>query len=1459
MATINLDKLFDISNLEEGYTEFDSKKYQGLIDETKNHRQMEGKTGEAGDYLYIIASEDTENYKKGDLVVTVEAGKFVVVKDYLKSNGKSKFNLLVGSDYTTELPIYGDVVRDSVVDNPIEYNAEYAGMYDKKGNVISSLTTTAFNDIVDLSGFQAEDAEEDAYIKKGFTVKTAQGDDQVKGSVLNDTVDTGAGDDIVTASAGNDKYTLGAGENTASYDMTKEFGNDTYNLTKKESLTVDFGTSYAPEKHSAGAYVKGNDVVVDKYSKTKVVFTETTVEYSKKAETAVYTSKQVLDVDDTAKAFDLKVVRDGASVTKIKGYTEAGYVELTNEGLLEQLTSAIESSESEGSYITLVKTGENYVVVEDGDVAPEEHYALSGADATDGAACKLANVKEGLYVNGTGWQYETGYDVYAADAEVVAGDPTYYMTVGLVEEESDEDYTQAEGFNANTKYFVKTLTDSTYIPSDNPEEEGEWEQNMPVNTLVTKKDAKAGTTYYETVLGADGTTVLAEYNLGSKEPKDELLALASNNVKFNYIDEALNSIVIKNAAKGVASNIEIKGLGDDIDVLNDAFNNIEIPTKVNKINGTALGDVVELTTAYDEDGTGYVVNTGAGNDVITGSAGDDTFTTGAGINKINITNTADFGDDVVNLTKGETLTVDFATDLDFENGDAVSVDGKDVVITNGENGTVTFKGLAAKDLVGEAGAILVDENTHDVRELAKHDVTLNNKTTKFSTAYLGAVVDVAEDTTKALTVDLSKSQYANTVDLSNAKGKVTVKGGSAGDTVTAGAGDDTFTLGKGTNTLTNAGLGKDIVNLTKDETLNVTLANALVDWQVVKNDVVLVTDTDEETGAITGSVTFKNFAAKDPQAIVNIEGNDPSALKDFVFTTKWDDTNPEEVDAGTDILTSKTKSFTGSRLNDVVDASEFTLYNGEEAIEVVEEPDEFDTPKPKRSDFNTKEEYNAALAAYNAELAAYKAELAEYNTYAKAKGVTIDAKDGENVITGSIYADTIKAGKDDDTVVASAGNDTYTLGAGTNTVDYTAGAGVDTFNLTKDETLALTELANDAVFTKNGNDIVVVNTENSQIVLKNLAAGKTNAEVYIGEYDPENPGDNVSIWDQDIIIGATSAKVTGTLGNDKFTSDRAAGTTFVESYTATTGFNNENEITVDLGEDVVKKAADTIQITTSDKAADKLSAYNFDYNYNAGTLTVGTEKGNISYTSEDYSKGLNLIDATGAKWAFHNDTIEGVKFDLTKLSTNNIVQVDANSDLILDSKKNDIIISKGKEQAFVYTAGKDLYSSEVENSDDTYVVDLDKKTTLVVSDNAGDNVLSLNDKDTYVRYFNVDLTANTDYTTDLVILDTATFFDKNGDAIVKSAKTIGTEFAAGTVVLKDAVAVDSEVEETSVSNFTISHGTASNDYTVAGIQEAVADWLTASGYDSSAAVFEAGVKDDIQDLMAVYATGTYTA
>lgn len=1401
MATkINEKTLFDLdaflADPEADAAEFAVGKYTGL----QSKANYESDDMEA--WFTNPASPIKAEIDGNDLVFTFdlnnndEIDKTITVTGYKQANGKGKFNLLVGKDWDAKLAPnddYVNILDAGIVMSGNKYDASVDSLIynSTTRKVTSSFTATNFNDNIDLSDFQATNPQGAAYIKKGFTAKGGEGVNTFEGSVLNDNYTGGANVDTITASAGNDTYALGGGVNRANYAGVTSFGNDTYKLAKDSTLALDFGG----EAEDLVKTVKGSDLAISKdvsYYATVKVDKDFVVDGH--LENAVYDEKgNLISCDAQDKNYNWR-------------YGKQSIVNALEQGIWEKDGKFYDLTWMQKNEATLIENG------------TRDDYNFQGG------YLKLTMNKW----SADSYYFQTG-ELYK---NLNDQGKLYGVKLGLAI--ADLNHVNAGTFKGENGYYGAWYNVPSSVAGYGPYDINITDLSITKVTNGVESDYKA--TY---LAGPVGPQTEAEYN--------EAL----------YNSQVSGSVVLKNAATAGAT---ISVNNDILTGENAIAFNEDVTVKGTNITGTAFGDIVDLHTEDD----GFTVKTLAGNDEVTTSTGDDILTLGTGKNTL--THTA--GDDIVNLTKGEELTVE-------NNFNHYNVIGNDVIASydDEEAGSVTFKNFAK----GNTGAeVLVNDGAAHLEAVARYNVELGDDLTKFTSPFLGADVTVdAEGTEKALTVDLSKSQFDNTVTLTNlvssAEGKVTVKGGSADDIVVDGTGNGTYTLGysEDGNTLEFQG-GDDVVNLTADKknkagvviaheetSVDMTEAENVV-LKVVKNDVVATAyDGDNKIG----SVTFKNYAAKDVGATLNLKASivdDPdfdAELSTYNFETTWSEAAGSE-------LTSKTKSFTGSRLNDVVNASEFVVKDrAGDPIEIVAEPAPLPVdPTPEQK-------------------AAYKDALKEYNTYLKTKGVTVDAKDGANEFEGSIYADTYKGGAGVDAITASAGNDSYALGKGANTAEYTfAGDAADfnyhkdTYTLVNDSLLNITTDANAVAYSKVGNDIVMnVTTDDegaAEIVLKNYATGKIDANVSV-----DMGGGLENIWNQDINIEATSATTQGTLGNDVITSNRSANT-FVESYRmipvdpvhSVADFGDNNVITS-------KGTKDNIQISAFDKKAPKMTAYDAEFSYEAvdgkDALVIETDAGDITYKQADGDAlvvdvdldTVTFTDATNTKWAFTND-VNDEPADEYKASakTNNIAWT--NSATITDAKKNDIVYGSDANQVFNYSAGKDLYAGA--DGNDTYNATLDKKTTLIVSDNEGVNVLNFGVKDDFSIFFDVDLddvdpgepVDPTAYAIgeDLAILNESSFYDKNGNAIVKSARALTDKFAAGSIVL-DGVLDDGAIDGFTLNAKTgsiVSNVTATVNANIDAIAQDVAGWLATNNFDTAMDALELGSNTQVQELMALY-------
>lgn len=231
-------------------------------------------------------------------------------------------------------------------------------------------------------------------------------------------------------------------------------------------------------------------------------------------------------------------------------------------------------------------------------------------------------------------------------------------------------------------------------------------------------------------------------------------------------------------------------------------------TKKNIITGSVFADEIDITNSANYALHGYKINAGAGNDTITGSAYNDTITAGIGNNTV----IYDYhngvqGQDIINLTKGENLTIDL-TGYGIETvngflglgGGRFRKSGNDLILRLSESedknaDCVKIKNFYKTNGVGNEGNVTV---------LLKNAVGLN----------------------PAVTVDLNNDKIFIESDndfVKNEKKKTAVLTGnrfSEAINITSGLKDYTKTI--------KAGAGENVINITSDDFGKITLAEEKV-------------------------------------------------------------------------------------------------------------------------------------------------------------------------------------------------------------------------------------------------------------------------------------------------------------------------------------------------------------------------------------------------------------------------------------------------------------------------------------------------------------------------------------------------------------------------------------------------------------------------------------------------------
>lgn len=349
-----------------------------------------------------------------------------------------------------------------------------------------------------------------------------------------------------------------------------------------------------------------------------------------------------------------------------------------------------------------------------------------------------------------------------------------------------------------------------------------------------------------------------------------------------YNEFSKNWIPAKNGTKVVASVFD-----EDIDV-SEGY----VPTEKNLAKNIGLN-----------------INAGAGDDTIKATEYNDTITGGIGTNNI-IYSSSDFGNDIINLTKNEILNI---TGLDFT---GIDVDDRfkqgenknknDLIVTS-KYGTITIKNYFSKN----TGATVNINNDNLAKTPLMKQITAeyfydNTKQKYISKKYTGSALADKIDASGLQQETKSKTQKDGTI----IKSGVTINSGLGDDIIKGSQFNDTISGGIGENKIiyTTENFGDDVINLTKGETLHLTLLNSLTPQYSKgknKNDLVLTTNY--------GTITLKNYLMKNTGATVYINGEDISK------SAALDEIDKEYFLKDNGKL--KTSKYTGTALADVVDVS----------------------------------------------------------------------------------------------------------------------------------------------------------------------------------------------------------------------------------------------------------------------------------------------------------------------------------------------------------------------------------------------------------------------------------------------------------------------------------------------------------------------------------------------------------
>ena len=385
------------------------------------------------------------------------------------------------------------------------------------------------------------------------------------------------------------------------------------------------------------------------------------------------------------------------------------------------------------------------------------------------------------------------------------------------------------------------------------------QQLVNKNLVITTDGGRITLLDYVT---ASGTT-----SNSYKYVKDDLYGTVGHKgeVKELGVDVAITNLHLIDEFYAVGTTVTGTVANDTVDVSGYVAKDGKTGLTINSlggdddITGTAYSDRINVTageTTITEVAGDNVIVTGADDDDVTVGTGNDTVTLGKGNNVVRIDASKVIGNNVINLTKDEHMTVTITNDVA---GQVKSIEkvNSDVVVTlygqtagsldiTKEAGTITFKGLGNTDVTGAAIAVNFEDIANpDIADLRAYQFTavVNDAKTSFSGTYLSD--DVAVTTTKNGYVYAAAGD--NEIDATLTTGAVTVTSTTGNDTVYLGEANTTLTLGTGNDELnydmsTLTTMGKDVFNVTKDENLTINITEALagqVAFGYVGNDLVI--------------------------------------------------------------------------------------------------------------------------------------------------------------------------------------------------------------------------------------------------------------------------------------------------------------------------------------------------------------------------------------------------------------------------------------------------------------------------------------------------------------------------------------------------------------------------------------------------------------------------------------------
>jgi len=1191
------------------------------------------------------------------------------------------------------------------------YNESFETFYfaDKFGNTektwlaktsSTSVTGTAFGETIDLSG-------------DGVYVPTAKNLTKKVGVTIN----AGAGDDKIYGTKYNDTITGGKGENTV-YLSSSDFGNDIIKLTKGETLDIQLnGASLSDSKpYSVGK--NKNDLLV-----TATEGTLTLKNYYTKDTGAVVninghdlSKEALLGEINSSNYFEIEGKKINAKYT---GTALAD--EINASGLTKATGKNNKGVTINSSYGKDIITGSNFSDTINTGAGDDTINGSTGADSITGGVghniLKYTNVAqiEGDKVTLT--KNETlDIDISSITGARVSSTKVSgkNLIVTIKDGETTKDLTI---LNFGTKDITGVNGEVNIITDDSENPKTDLRTALLSELNVTKNytgtfhadninaqnatkgltinggagdDKIVGSKYNDTITGGLGTNTitysLANGDFGNdtiKLTKGETLNIVLDGVTLsgeNPYSVAKNKkdvVVSTNKGTIVLQNYYSKDIGAVVNINGvnlaetakfatiNASNYFEIEgKKINaKYTGSALADVVNasgLTKATGKNNAGVTINSGSGDDDITGSDFNDTITAGKGNDTIN----GGLGNNLIYLYKGDgadiiengggvdTLVFTKNTKLNYEQNKG------DLVISYGDTDTVTLKDFYKSG--HSVKYIQIGKTKTDISTLAP-DAVVTEYTENDVRYYLG---------TKAAD-EITASDFYTNVAIYGFDGNDTITVKNHGGDIYAGKGADTIIM-DGTSATANIHLTNgDGVNTLRftdgNETKAVFLDFGENEIKCTKNENNLVIKYGDSDSLIIENYytkTLDNIFLNENTTNINtlpiyVEGTDETDTLSndtkgttYIYAGKGTDTINATNDVETTVFLSendgtKTVNWTKGthRLNIKVDSanlySSAKLLKNNNNLEIQYSSNS--TDKIVLTDFFTKSESDQTAYAQNINLSfgsvddtGYTTRMLDYymtvSGFASLYGLNIT---GEGTITGTKFSDKIIGSNSADTITTGAGNDSITVNKGTDTININGTGRKDIYFNTDDGDLTVNFTAE-----SNSSNVIALHIEGvTSFDNNNLKFYKQNNDLLIKTPNSESGKDTIKI------VGYYSNANIPTDDNFKVYYEGDSEYSPISSFISNKGLivagsDGADNLTLPDGLNIVEpgKGDDTLTITaTNSNYSDKIYISKGDGNDTIIYNTTGN--GSSKYTQFYFDEGTTIeLEKSGDNFLINHTT-----------------------------------------------------------------------------------------------------------------------------------------------------------------------------------------------------------------------------